>query len=231
MFNQENDNEADFCESYKSQVLGREEEYEEKSLFGTIAKLLTILILFVMIIGLSFYGYHYFSSNHNLKAPALPPASGQTAEKETVDDDLVVTYEAETVKNEKNSEVEPPKIESIEKVEEPNREQSIEKIEDETPTIVGEEDDLDAIANAIKIEIAKSEKRAIIAEKAIETEIAVETEKVSEVNSTKITTEAVIVSETEKSLEVPTISTSAPEAQYLEDLADLSREIERERKK
>ena len=191
MFNQQNDNESDFCESYKSQVLGTEEEEEGTSLFGTIIKLLTILLLLAIIVGVSLYGYHYFTNNQNLKNSLLPPMSMQVSDEDTIsDEDLVV------------------------KLEEPKEEKIIQA---ESPKIVTEELDMDKMANAIKIEIAKNETKE-------ETETKVK-EKLVEINNSE---DEMTISKKEESLEVPT---RVPEAQYLEDLADLSREIERERNK
>ena len=191
MFNQQNDNESDFCESYKSQVLGTEEEEEGTSLFGTIIKLLTILLLLAIIVGVSLYGYHYFTNNQNLKNSILPPVSMQVSDEDTIsDEDLVV------------------------KLEEPKEEKIIQA---ESPKIVTEELDIDKMANAIKIEIAKNETKE-------ETETKVK-EKLVEINNSE---DEMTISKKEESLEVPT---TVPEAQYLEDLADLSREIERERNK
>jgi len=191
LFNQQNDNESDFCESYKSQVLGTEEEEEGTSLFGTIIKLLTILLLLAIIVGVSLYGYHYFTNNQNLKNSLLPPMSMQVSDEDTIsDEDLVV------------------------KLEEPKEEKIIQA---ESPKIVTEELDMDKMANAIKIEIAKNETKE-------ETETKVK-EKLVEINNSE---DEMTISKKEESLEVPT---RVPEAQYLEDLADLSREIERERNK
>jgi len=219
LFNQENDNESDFCESYKSQVLGANEEHEEQSLFGTLIKLVTILILLLAIGGISFYGYHYFTNKKELNGVTLP-LSAQTQEKETVDDDsLVVTLEEEKKVNDVKvlpiEELKEPKIEKVvqlpltkEKVEEPK----IEKIvEVKVPKIVTEETDIDKMANAIKIEIAKSE--------------------IKEEEENKKKEKLIESRKSEASLKVPTISTSAPEAQYLEELAELSNEIDKDRNK
>jgi len=206
LFNQQNDNETDFCESYKSQVLGTEEEEEEQSLFGTIVKLLTILMLVVIIMVVSLYGYHYFVNNQNLKKSDLPPVSMQVSEKETIsDEDLVVTLEEPKVE----------KIIELSKAEEPKAEK--EKVEE--AKITTKEVDIDTMANDIKIEIAKNE----IAE---EQEIK-EKEKLIQINNK----EEMNLPKSEESLEVPTISTSAPEAQYLEELAELSNEIDKDRNK
>jgi len=191
LFNQKNDNEIDFCESYKSQVLGTEEEEEKQSLFSTIIKLLTILLLLAIIIGVTLYGYHYFTNNQNLKNSVLPPVSMQVSDEDTIsDEDLVVKLEE-------------PKAEKIMQV--------------ESPKIIKEELDIDKMANAIKIEIAKSETKEENETKA--------KEKLVEINNSA---EEINISKNEESLEVPT---SAPEAKYLEELADLSREIDRERNK
>jgi len=74
----DNDNEADFCESYKSQILGRNKREKEESFFSTFVKLLTILILLTIITGVSFYGYNYFMKNQKSNNIPLPPVSMQT---------------------------------------------------------------------------------------------------------------------------------------------------------
>ena len=214
MFNHKDDSETDFCESYKSQVLGKEEEKEDQSLFSTLIKLLTILVLLLAIIGISFYGYHYFMNNTELKNSILPPVSTQIAEKEIIDDDdLVVTLEEPV--NEKK--IEEKELKTL-KIEE-------KKIEIEVPKTLTEEIDIDKIANEIKIEIAKSE----IKEENSKVKSLQKEKKISEVNDTITAIDEINISKSEKSLEVPT--TSAPEAQYLEELAKLSREIDKERKK
>jgi len=186
LFNQKNDNETDFCESYKSQVLGTEEQKRQKLLFGTIVKLLTILILLVIIIGVSFYGYHYFNKNESIRKMLLPPVSTQTVEEDKVEDDLVVTQE------------EPKK-----------------NIDVETSVSIKRKDlDIDKIANEIKIEIAKSERE--------------EGKKVNN-NSSIVITDKKIILNKEESLAIPT--SPSPEAQYLEELAKLSKEIDRDRNK
>ena len=84
----------------------------------------------------------------------------------------------------------------------------IEKIKDE---------DIEKIANEVKLEIAKSEMKETNSTKkeiAEKSELKVEKELKEE--------------KSEESLEIPT---SNPEAKYLEDLAKLSAEIEKERKK
>jgi len=229
LFNQENDNESDFCESYKSQVLGANEEQEEQSLFSTLIKLVTILILLLAIGGISFYGYHYFTNNRGLNSDTVLPLSAQTQEQGTIDDEeLVVTLEepkaikkvaepkaVNVVQVPTIKEVAEPNVVNVvqlpitkEKVEEPE----IEKIvEIKVPKIVTEETEIDKMANAIKIEIAKSE--------------------IKEEQELKAKEKLIENRKSEASLKVPTISTSAPEAQYLEELAKLSNEIDKDRNK
>ncbi|HHD75222.1 MAG TPA: hypothetical protein ENK95_00195 [Campylobacterales bacterium] len=153
MFNNKQDDEADFCESYKSQVLGTDSAKQKTSLFGTVVKLLTILILLAIIAGVSFYGYNYFMNNQKYTTqPVMPPVSIQISEE-----DLVVEDESQVEVNETETTLE------------------------------------------------------------TETNTSVEKKTSNEINETE-----------GLSLEVPTIT---PEAQYLEELADLSKEIDKERKK
>ena len=182
MFNKKKDNETDFCESYKSEILGTKPIEKGNSFFSTIVKLLTILILLAIIIGVSFYGYNYFITHQKVNNMELPPVSMQVS-----DDDLVVVEEEEAV------EVDPVV--------------SVQEEKSSVPLVVipeVEELDIDEIAKDVKIAIAQSEEKE-------ENKM-----KVEEVNKT----------DKEESLEVPT---SSPDAKYLEELADLSKEIDKER--
>lgn len=205
MFNNQKENEGDFCESYKSQILNQDSE-EDKSLFNSILKIITIVLLLAIVIAVSIYGFNYINNNATEKATP-PPVSVQIS-----DDDLVVTIEDEEpvveevlIKKEElvKEEVVIPKEEIILQIEEPVEE----KIEIKTiePISIIQESDIDKIANDVKLAISQSEK---IAEK--------ENLKIEEVK------------QEEPSLEVPT-STSSLEAQYLEELAKLSEEIDKER--
>lgn len=159
MFNNQQNDEADFCESYKSQVLGKDTAEKTTSLFSTVVKLLTILMLLAIIIGVSFYGYNYFM--HNQKATSnlpLPPVSIQTSEEDLVVSDV----------DESNEEITPLELNST--------------------------------------------------EKALETNESVASKQTTDTNQ----------SEEEIRLEIPS---PTPEAQYLEELADLSKEIDKEQKK
>ncbi len=194
MFNNNStDNEADFCESYKSQILGKDKSEKGSSLFSSIVKLLTILMLLVIIVGVSFYGYNYFMNSQKMNSTILPPISMQVS-----DDDLLVTMEEE---------IEPEEKIIIKKEERVIKEKNISI---PLPVIVSpqvEEEDIETIANNVKIAIAKIE--------------------LEEENETK-TEEKVLeeITSIEENLEVPS---SAPEAKYLEQLADLSKEIDKEK--
>ena len=86
MFDNNNtENEADFCEAYKSQILSNGAS-EEKSSFNTLSKILTIILLLIIIVAVSIYGYTYITNNDS---DALPPSSVQMID----DDELVVTEE------------------------------------------------------------------------------------------------------------------------------------------
>lgn len=172
MFKNNRDNEADFCESYKSQILNSSVKEKESS-FNTILKVITIIVLLAIIIAVSIYGYNYFINKKGAE-PNMPPSSIQIS-----DDDLKVTEE------------------------EPELEVESASSETEINETKIDESDIDKIANDVKLAIAKSE--------------------AMEENDSKNK----VVAE-EKSLEVP-VSTS-DEAKYLEDLADLSKEIDKERK-
>jgi len=188
LFKNNTDNETDFCESYKSQVLNNDSTEKESS-FNIILKILTILLLLAIIVAVSIYGYNYFLNNNQNADTTLPPVSVQIT-----DDDLKVTEES---LSEESKEVSPPVVTS-----------SNSKIK---------EADIDQIANDVKIAIANSEKEEKNSTKKESEPKVEETENIQEKNLTK----------EEESLEIPT---SSPEAQYLEELADLSKEIDKERK-
>lgn len=86
MFNNQIEDEANFCEAYKSEILGNSGVQERPS--NTFSKILTILLLLIIIVAVSFYGYNYISTN-NLDS-TLP-----TSEQMIEDDELIVTEEEE----------------------------------------------------------------------------------------------------------------------------------------
>jgi len=87
LFNNHVEDEADFCEAYKSQVLSNASG-EEKSSVNTLSKVLTILLLLIIIVAVSIYGYNYMMKEGS---DSLPPSSVQIID----DDDLIVTHEDE----------------------------------------------------------------------------------------------------------------------------------------
>ncbi|CAA6823305.1 MAG: Unknown protein [uncultured Sulfurovum sp.] len=189
MFNDNKGNETDFCESYKSEILGTTVVKEKNSFFSTFLKLLTILILLAIIISVSFYGYNYFQNSQKTTNTILPPVSIQVTD-EVSDDDLIVRIEDEVetivVEKELNTSIIPNPIVVAKEVK------------------ISMEESIDKTANDVKIAIAQSE--------------AIEENKSNTMTDRN-------VSQEEGSLEVPT---SSPEAKYLEELADLSKEIDKE---
>jgi hypothetical protein len=182
LFTDKKENETDFCESYKSQILNEHAQNNESS-FSIILKILTILLLLAVIVAVSLYGYNYFmNSKKDTNITMPPPISMQTPAEElkVIDTELKITEE--TVKEKKKVLDEPVKM--IMKSESP---------------------DIEQIANDVKIAISDSES----AEKKLEDQ---KNEPIKKV---------------EEKLEVPL---SSSEAKYLEELADLSREIDKERK-
>ena len=131
-----------------------------------------ILVLFVAIGAISFYGYHNFMKKNSSKGMSLPPQSTQIS-----DDDLIVTLEEPATKEEQMQE---------------------EHINNK------KEENIEEVANSVKIAIAKSESKEEVSSKETSKQEAVQ-----------------------EKLEVPI---SVPESKYLEDLAKLSNEIDKERK-
>jgi predicted negative regulator of RcsB-dependent stress response len=208
LFKNNSEDEVDFCESYKSQILNNDTK-EESSLFKSIVKVLIILLLMALIIAISIYGYEYYqkmqdgqtqtNSIEKIEDISTPPTSIQIS-----DEELVVQDE----------EVEPEL-----NVSEPTRKEKVEQSSTATLPIIEKikDEDIEKIANEVKLEISKSEMKKKNSTKK-------ETIKKSESKvEQKVKEEKV-----EESLEIPT---SNPESKYLEDLAKLSKEIDKERKK
>lgn len=144
MFKNNAEDEADFCEAYKSQILNNGST-GEKSSFNTFSKVLTILLLLVIIVAVSIYGYNYITNTSQLDTP--PPSSIQID-----DDELIVTEEDEEMPVSSM----PPKVEIQE---------SSAKDKMETTTVKSvpriEELDIDKMANDVKLAIAKSEENRV----------------------------------------------------------------------
>lgn len=88
MFNNNAEEEADFCEAYKSQILDVNTD-EKPSTFSSFIKVLTILVLLAIIVVVSIYSYNYFTNSGKADDGVLPPMSVQTID----DDELKVTLE------------------------------------------------------------------------------------------------------------------------------------------
>jgi len=213
LFNNKTDNETDFCESYKSQILDTNSS-EDGSLFNSILKIMTVILLLITLIAGAIYGYNYYINNKKVDNDIIPPISVQVLDEELKVQDIpdeVDTKVSEEVVEEVEVEEEPIISETkiVEEVKEAVViENKVEEVIEEPSVKVNEpviqktqESDIDKIANDIKLAIAKSEEE--------------------EKNSKQI--------EIEKE-EVPEEPISAPEAQYLEELAELSKEIDKERK-
>ena len=89
MFTNNAEEEADFCEAYKSQILNNVHSDEKPSPWGFIIKIITILILLAIVIAGSIYGYIYFM-NRQTNSVVLPPVSVQPIVE---DDELKVSLE------------------------------------------------------------------------------------------------------------------------------------------
>jgi len=233
LFNNNPDNEDDFCESYKSEILNNS-SHETDSSLNTILKTLIILLLLAIIAGLSIYGYNYMS---NKSEGEMPPSSVQIS-----DDELKVTMgtpedevHVEKVETSLQEQIDESAKETTSAVEKPVaimpppsiqetsvamptsvQEQPTEEIEEvatsiPVPTESGELD-IDEIANAMKLSIAADEEKKIDAQN-------------EKLNAEVLSSPSVKVVE-EPSLEVP--SSSSPEAKYLEELAELSKEIDKD---
>ncbi len=195
MFNNKTEEEIDFCESYKSQILNNVTEKKSSS-FGTVLKILTILVLLAIIVGLSIYGYNYFMNIKGEDANSIltPPSSIQISDEElkVIDETEEIDEIQNTIQETKNL---PTIIEKKDSIEKP------------ASISIMNESDIDKIANDVKIAIAKEE------------------EKEKNKSITQENKENIIQ---EKSLEVPV--PNSPEAKYLEDLAKLSKEIDKKNK-
>jgi hypothetical protein len=106
LFDNNTENEADFCEAYKSQILNNGAS-EKKSSLNTLSKILTILLLLIIIVVVSIYGYTYITNNGSDSAP---PASMQI-----IDDDELIVTEEEPIGNMPPEIVEPDESVNVEK--------------------------------------------------------------------------------------------------------------------
>jgi len=191
LFNNNVENEADFCEAYKSQILNDDSSEKESSL-GTVLKIVTILLLLAIIVGISIYGYNYFIKNSTSGSKvSSPPVSIQSLEDDELGD---LKVELVPVEN---------KMPMVKKVEIQSDKPET-KIDNKPKVVTSkpvEELDIDKIANDVKLAIAKNEQEE------------------ARLSSKKS-------SEQSKVLEVQVEDTQSA---YLEELAKLSKEIDKER--
>lgn len=147
LFNNQHNDETDFCESYKSQVLDTNTPETTTSPFRTVVKLLTILILLGAIIGGGFYGYNYFmSTQKESSALPLPPMSIQVSE-----DDAEISLIDESDTEELND------TQNVAATPKSNSEESSEEIRLEVPSPTPEAKYLEELADLSK-EIDKEKK-------------------------------------------------------------------------
>ena len=194
MFNNNVEDEADFCEAYKSQILN-DDSTEKTSSLATFLKIVTIILLLAIIVAVSIYGYNYFmnNSNSNISSNVVsPPVSIQALEEDELGDFKVELAEepekVSPISSLKKEAIEEPKV-----IEEPVMLKSVDEL------------DIDKIANDVKLAIAKNEE----AEQKVAESVKSENRSVES-----------------KPLEIPVEDSQSA---YLEELAKLSKEIDKER--
>ena len=176
MFKNNVEDEVDFCEAYKSQVLNHDVEEKE----SPIASILIILFLLALIIALSIFGYNYITDNKSSNSTA--PSSLQIMS----DDELKVREEVETpISTSKEFNTKEMKEVVVKSFNELPKSKSV---------------DIDDLADKVKIDMSENEKN----------------------NSTK--------KEESKKVEVPIpTEINSVKSTYVEDLAKLTEEIDKER--
>ncbi len=187
MFKNNAEDEADFCEAYKSQILNHDTEEKE----SPISSILIILFLLAMIIALSIFGYNYITKSNNISENT--PVSVQAI----ADDELKVTEEEAlpvSVKKEPSIKKELD-AEEIKKV--------VIKSFDELPK--SKSVDINDLADKIKIDMSQNEEKN---------------------DSLKESSSKEENKKTEESL--PSVTDSVKNT-YIEDLAKLTEEIDKER--
>jgi len=192
LFNNNVEDEADFCEAYKSQILN-DDSTEKTSSLATFLKIVTIILLLAIIVAVSIYGYNYFMNNSNASSDVVsPPVSIQALEEDELGDFKVELAE------------EPEKVSPISSL---KKEDIAEPKVIEKPVMLKSVDELDIekIANDVKLAIAKNEE----AEQKVAESVKSENRSVES-----------------KPLEIPV---EDAQSAYLEELAKLSKEIDKER--
>jgi hypothetical protein len=199
LFKNNVEDESDFCEAYKAEILNGNTSRSDSSFGSLMLKILAGILLISIITAISIYTYNYFLQTKSSGTP--PPVSMQTID----DDDLIVEMEDEapTVEEE-------VVIENKEPEEEENLVPEVEIDEESPPSVLPpkvqkieqDEPDIEKIANNMKIEIAKKE----------------EAERQSKGETTSLEEKE------EKMIEVPL---SDGESSYVEELAKLVQEVDK----
>jgi len=202
LFNDKIDDEVDFCEAYKSQILDNIKE-DKSSPFVTLLKILTILLLLVIIVLLSIYGYNNYIKSTDIDIQELPSSIQISDEDLKVTDESSDEIEESTNQKGELQETTEKEVESIPPI--VKKSDALSKSHS-----VVDESDIDKIANDVKIAIAQEEEK----------------EKNKTVTEDKSITTEIENSKSEESLEVPIQSSLG--SKYLEDLAELSKEIDKD---
>jgi len=195
LFNNNVEDEADFCEAYKSQILN-DDSTEKTSLLATVLKIVTILLLLAIIVVISIYSYNYFKNNSSSSVSSnvvAPPVSIQAIEEDELGDFKVELVEEPEKKVSPTFSVKKEAIEESKAIEETVVVKSVDEL------------DIDKIANDVKLAIAKNEE----AEQKVAESVKSENRSVES-----------------KPLEIPV---EDAQSAYLEELAKLSKEIDKER--
>lgn len=171
MFKNSTEDDVDFCEAYKSQILNNNTEEKE----SPVASVLLILFLLVVIVALSIFGYNYIMESKS--TTVTPPSSV----KSITDDELKVTEEVvETVQEKKE-------VQNI----------SVKSFDELPKSTSSDVEDLAALADNVKIDMSETETQ----------------------NDSSV----------EKSEEPIPVSAENTKSTYVEALAELTAEIDKER--
>jgi len=177
LFKNNVEDEADFCEAYKSQILNNDTEERE----SPIGSIVIILLLLAMIIALSIFGYNYIIETKS------GSVESQTLVKSVSDDELKVT-----------SEVVAPPPPTTNKVKAEEIKKTVVKSLNDLPK--SESLDINDLADQVKIDMSENEE---------ENDSSKESKKIEKT--------------------IAPVLTDSIESKYIEDLAKLTEEIDRER--
>jgi preprotein translocase subunit SecF len=176
LFKNNVEDEVDFCEAYKSQILNNDIEEKE----SPVVSILIILFLLALIIALSIFGYNYIMDNKSTNTIV------STSVNALSDDELRVTKDVETpIQSKKEFNTEESKKVIVKSFNELPKSKSV---------------DIEDLADKIKIDLSKNE----------------------EINDS--------TTKESKKIEEPLAPvTDSVKSTYVEDLAKLTAEIDKER--